>query len=66
MDTDQDDPRSLYEFELRDQFTKRWRRARWKATKTDIEKLGGRIVGRGVVPRGGGQFMPPTGKNLEG
>jgi hypothetical protein len=61
MDTIDDDPHILYPFELFDPIRKRWHRARWKATKADIETRGGRITGPGYLPTGGGQFMPPTG-----
>jgi hypothetical protein len=49
MDTN-DDPRVLFPFELFDPLKKRWRRARWKASRKDIEARGGRIVGPGWIP----------------
>lgn len=45
----------LFPFDLPDPFKPaRWRRARWKATRADIETRGGRIVGLPEVRSGGG------------
>jgi hypothetical protein len=55
MDTD-DDPRTLYPFELFDPVKTRWRVALRKATRSDIEARGGRITGPGWLPPPSGQF----------
>ena len=47
--TDQSKPVVVYSFKLSNERTGNWRLARWKASLTEIEKLGGEVCGDPVT-----------------